>query len=178
MKKLLSKMKKLLSKIIKWTIGLFSATMAVAFVVGYLANNVGTNVSKPVKVESSKPAKVKQPDPADWDPINPDVKFPMPSQGSNQPKKPIKLCADTTSQSSGAYVMLKYHIPKFLRSPETASFPWGYTKSEYLGSCIFRITGHVDSQNAYGATIRTHWVGKVRSIPERDTWSVISVDFK
>lgn len=55
-----------------------------------------------------------------------------------------------------AYVDAKEHIATILASPETAKFPW-VCDVKRVGERGRKVTSYVDSQNVFGATMRTHW---------------------
>jgi hypothetical protein len=50
-------------------------------------------------------------------------------------------------------------VKDFLKSPATASFPWDFREYTVtnLGAGQWRVAGYVDSQNGFGATVRTYW---------------------
>lgn len=71
-----------------------------------------------------------------------------------QQQKEQKRCQD----SSMAYVMSQKFIKQRLKSPTTAKFPWSGdqgVKTQYAGDCTHKIQAYVDSQNGFGAMIRT-----------------------
>lgn len=71
-----------------------------------------------------------------------------------QQQKEQKRCQD----SSMAYVMSQKFIKQRLKAPTTAKFPWSgdpAVKIQYVGDCKHKIQAYVDSQNGFGAMIRT-----------------------
>lgn len=71
-----------------------------------------------------------------------------------QQQKEQKRCQD----SSMAYVMSQKFIRQRLKTPTTAKFPWSSdpaVKIQYAGDCKHKIQAYVDSQNGFGAMIRT-----------------------
>lgn len=66
---------------------------------------------------------------------------------------------DPASQASvPAAVICKKAVTASLKSPSTADFPWSLGNSiRATGKNTFRITSYVDSQNAFGATVRTNF---------------------
>jgi len=60
--------------------------------------------------------------------------------------------------ATGAYVACMEQVRAVLKSPSTADFPWGPDQSTPDGRGAFTVLGHVDSHNAFGATIRTKWL--------------------
>jgi len=78
-----------------------------------------------------------------------------------------------------AYIMTEDWVKQKLKSPSTADFADGAIKSEHvtnLGNQKYRIVSWVDSQNSFGATIRTHFVAEVEN-HEKDMWRLISLEF-
>ena len=63
---------------------------------------------------------------------------------------------------SDAIVAVQERIRLRVRSPSTLEFPWFDIKVEKRGTS-YTITSHFDSQNGFGATVRTHYVAKVDS---------------
>lgn len=76
-----------------------------------------------------------------------------------------------------AWFMTRKFVTDQLRSPSTADFPWNPTEAKKLGPGKWRIAGHVDSQNAFGATLRTHFVVVVQW-HEGNKWSLIDLQFE
>lgn len=71
-----------------------------------------------------------------------------------------------------AYVMSQKAVKTRLRSPGSAKFPsLSEASSERIGECVFQVTGFVDSQNGFGATIRTHYSTEMHHQQEGNTWS-------
>lgn len=71
-----------------------------------------------------------------------------------QQQKEQKRCQD----SSMAYVMSQKFVKQRLKAPTTAKFPWSSdpaVKTQYAGDCTHKIQAYVDSQNGFGAMIRT-----------------------
>lgn len=48
-------------------------------------------------------------------------------------------------------------IQNMLKSPSTAEFGWGSINHERKGGNRWEVTGWVDSQNSFGATVRSDW---------------------
>lgn len=54
----------------------------------------------------------------------------------------------------------KDEVPKFLKSPATADFPYLETEVRIMGEgdlAVYNVRGAVDSQNGFGALVRTPW---------------------
>ena len=64
----------------------------------------------------------------------------------------------------GAYVSAQWYVEQRLKAPSTAKFGACLTPdttkycTEYLGNQRYRVATYVDSQNTFGAMIRTHFV--------------------
>jgi len=64
--------------------------------------------------------------------------------------------------AASAWVMCQSFVEDRLKAPRTAKWPWGYT--DYvtdLGGGRYRIKAYVDSQNSFGAMLRTHFTAEV-----------------
>ncbi len=79
-----------------------------------------------------------------------------------------------------AWTMAKQFVTQSLRSPSTASFESDNDDYQDPTKCVlpisentYRVHGWVDSQNGFGATVRSYFVLTVRYNKERDTWSVV-----
>ena len=64
----------------------------------------------------------------------------------------------------GAWAYMQIFVEKRLKSPKSADFPFGggtyHTKD--LGNGRYEVNSYVDSQNAFGANIRTHFDGTIK----------------
>ena len=86
----------------------------------------------------------------------------------------------TRDNSGMAYVMMGNFVKKNLKAPRTAKFPgvWG-GKLDHVTSHsdqTYRISSYVDSQNGFGALIRTKFVGTIKQISDNG-WNLISLNF-
>jgi len=77
-----------------------------------------------------------------------------------------------------AHIMLQKWVRQKLIAPASAKFPW---RSEIDISvhepCDFVINGYVDSQNQYGAMLRTNYHGKLRrDLKNKDRFQLINLD--
>ncbi len=79
-----------------------------------------------------------------------------------------------------AYIMMEGFVKKRLKSPSSADFPGifdgkaGHIKR--LGGYKYLIASWVDSQNAFGAMIRTQFIGEIEQVSE-DDWQLIALQF-
>ncbi|MBW2602686.1 MAG: hypothetical protein JRE28_00010 [Deltaproteobacteria bacterium] len=94
-----------------------------------------------------------------------------------------KSTAPTTSwreqdRSSMAYIMMEDYVKTRLKSPKSAEFPGVFDGKldhvSYLGNQKYRINSWVDAQNAFGATIRTRFVGEIEQV-SIDQWRLVSL---
>ena len=74
---------------------------------------------------------------------------------------------------SEAFVMSHAFVEAKLISPSTAKFPWGPSASNPIVGVKggYRILAYVDSQNGYGATVRTRYECKMYYNAQRKSWT-------
>jgi len=100
------------------------------------------------------------------------------SQTTTQPSPaPANNSTDTndkggsTGKKVEAWVATTTFIKNHLKAPRTAKFNGGAWNVVYLGSNRYRVEGSVDSQNSFGAMIRTEFQAIVRDKgDEHQTW--------
>jgi len=79
-----------------------------------------------------------------------------------------EICSgDGKNGRSLAYIYAQDLVKMNLRSPSTADFPfsnfqWRMHSKTADDSCIFTIKSYVDAQNAFGATVRHHYVAELK----------------
>lgn len=74
-----------------------------------------------------------------------------------------------------ACYMSQTFLNKELKSPATAKYQnCHYAKLEYLGNNIYGVYSYVDSQNSFGAMIRTDYYAELRDNGD-ETWSLINI---
>lgn len=74
---------------------------------------------------------------------------------------------------SFAYGAAKSIVEKNLASPGSAKFASmgdGSVKVSKTGACEYRVESHVDSQNGFGALLRTNFTITVKGLAEEKTW--------
>ena len=60
---------------------------------------------------------------------------------------------------------MQLFVEKQLKSPSTADFPFGgHRHVTKLGGNRYRVDSYVDSQNSFGAQIRTEFEGVIKSV--------------
>lgn len=85
----------------------------------------------------------------------------------------------TRDDSVEAYIMMQRFVKRHLISPGTAKFPGVLDRIDHvtaLGNQTYRIISYVDSQNAFGAMLRTRFVGKIKQVGDGE-WRLISLNF-
>ena len=92
--------------------------------------------------------------------------------------KPDPDAWKTRDNSSMAYAMMQGFVKEHLVSPSSAKFEW-ITEPQ----CVivkegfdYNIRSWVDSQNAFGAMIRTRFSGVVRQVDEKN-WQLMELEF-
>ena len=78
------------------------------------------------------------------------------------------------------YVAAKDYIKNLLVSPASAKFsttPIIRSKKESEGIFVYHIDSYVDSQNAFGAVLRTRFSVSVRYYKKQDKWVVYEYEF-
>ncbi|MCK5772013.1 hypothetical protein [Algiphilus sp.] len=75
-----------------------------------------------------------------------------------------------------AYMVMQGYVERRLRSPSTADFPLiNKVRVERLEEHHYRITGYVDAQNGFGATVRHEYRGMVQQGGD-DLWRLVKLD--
>lgn len=77
--------------------------------------------------------------------------------------------------SAGAFVFSKEAVRSNLHSPSTANFPFLDYTSVSLGDCKYKISSYVDSQNGFGATVRTNYSATMQFSKATGIWTPIKV---
>jgi len=77
-----------------------------------------------------------------------------------------------------AYIMMQGFVKERLVSPASAKFPRmnNYDVKIQKDEHIYFIQGYVDSQNSFGAMLRTYYSGAVIQEDEK-YWSLFKLDF-
>ena len=97
----------------------------------------------------------------------------------SEPKTPDEQAQDIKARCENqvmAYSMSQRFVEKQLKSPSTADFPPMNTSDvtvNYQGDCRHKVWAYVDSQNSFGATIRTKYYMELQNDPVSDAWSVL-----
>jgi len=86
------------------------------------------------------------------------------SSSRSQPTAKKEVRWQDKENRLGAYVSAQEYVKQQLKAPSTAKFGACATTdttkycTKYLGNQRYRVATYVDSQNAFGAMIRTHFV--------------------
>ena len=84
-----------------------------------------------------------------------------------------KNCEDKIMAS----IMGNDFVKRSLKSPSTADFPsYSANKVSYNGNCTHTIRSYVDSQNGFGAMVRTNFMVKVRYNKSDETYSMVDLN--
>lgn len=83
--------------------------------------------------------------------------------------------ANPNGDTIGAFAISQQFVKDRLKAPSTAEFPWYSSESVTpLGEERYRVQSYVDSQNSFGAMIRTKYVAIVRKTGDSN-WSLESL---
>lgn len=81
----------------------------------------------------------------------------------------------SSGDSVTAKVMCEEFLEDRLRAPGTADFSgMGSTTISSTGSSSYRVVGHVDAENGFGANIRTSYTCEITDNGD-DSWSLVSL---
>ena len=76
----------------------------------------------------------------------------------------------------GAWVYMQRFVEKRLKSPKTADFPFGgYRHVTPLKNGRYKVDSYVDSQNSFGADVRTYFSGVIKK--SENGWRLESLNF-
>jgi len=80
-------------------------------------------------------------------------------------------------RKSAAYTAAKIFVERRLVSPGSAKFPWFDYNVVVIGEREYQVNGYVDSQNKYGALLRSNYVCQVRDNGD-ETWSCLKLQIE
>lgn len=85
------------------------------------------------------------------------------------PKTAEELQCGTEFEAS---VMAQVFVKKRLVSPTTAEFPWSEKETKVVSrpDCKWIVSGYLDSQNEFGAMIRSDYIAEMSKTPNEDRW--------
>lgn len=88
----------------------------------------------------------------------------------------LELDESTCKDTVTAFVMSQAFVKRSLKAPATAVFPSLPVKSSAIGNCKFVVAAYVDSQNGFGALIRTSYVAGIEYLPGTREWQLTSLN--
>lgn len=89
---------------------------------------------------------------------------------------PPEPAYDPSTDPGTASVMCKDFVEQRLRAPATADFPWIPDDTQYYAQQrLWEITSHVDSENGFGALVRTSFVCSVKPDATGDNWTLVNL---
>lgn len=87
----------------------------------------------------------------------------------------------TEDNSTMAYIKMEHIVTDRLKAPSTAKFPGIFDgRQEHTTRLVnqrYKIVSYVDSQNSFGAMIRTHFAGVIKQVGN-DQWELESLEFR
>lgn len=92
-----------------------------------------------------------------------------------EPEPEPEPAYDLSEDSISATVMCEEFVTDRLRSPSTADFPWTSERETYNPKRnTWTIVSYVDSQNGFGAEVRTDWVCEITS-SDGENWTLVDL---
>lgn len=86
------------------------------------------------------------------------------------------------SSDTSAFVQCKNFVQERLRAPATADFPFLERTSWDMGNNTWVVKSHVDSQNGFGAMIRSKWYCKVQYVggntSDPRSWHLLAIELQ
>ncbi|MCF4151791.1 hypothetical protein L2W58_08240 [Dethiosulfovibrio sp. F2B] len=76
----------------------------------------------------------------------------------------------------GAFIWSKTFVKDYLKAPSTADFPFFDRESTQLNDSTWVIKSYVDSQNSFGAIIRTRYIATMH-YKGNDHWELLDIHF-
>lgn len=76
----------------------------------------------------------------------------------------------------GAWAYSQLFVEEQLKAPKSAKFERGTSvknKVKYIGNDVYQVNSYVDSQNSFGANIRTHFSLKIKKIGNGERWQLV-----
>lgn len=95
-------------------------------------------------------------------------------------KTPQERAQETCEDDWQAYYMSQKFVKTRLASPASAKFPPAFDDeviTSYKGACKHTVAAYVDSQNAFGAMLRTRYIATLQYRRTTDDWTIQSLDF-
>lgn len=87
--------------------------------------------------------------------------------------------AKKTDNSIMAWAMSHEFVRPMLKSPSTAKFgPFEESSVTHMGDEKYRIVAYVDSQNSFGAMLRTYYTCELKYKTDTEKWQMLDVKFQ
>jgi len=86
----------------------------------------------------------------------------------------------TRDNREEAYYQMTQFVTQRLRSPGSADFPSYFTRGDNhveKSGTTYTVNSYVDSQNAFGGSVRTSFSGRIEQIDKLE-WKLISLDMQ
>ena len=85
------------------------------------------------------------------------------------------------SRGTMAAIQCESFVRDRLTAPATADFPFLDREVRILGDNVnYMVTSYVDSENAFGATLRTNWICEIRynggEDADRSNWTLVNLE--
>ncbi len=78
----------------------------------------------------------------------------------------------------GAWSVCRQFVDRNLVAPATADYPWGYSDyTRSLGGGHYVVSAYVDSENGFGAKLRSYFKCEVRQSGEADNYRLTDLEF-
>ncbi len=90
-------------------------------------------------------------------------------------KEKRKNAWKTKDESIEAWLLAKDYVKRSLKSPASADFPWYDDSFIYKRGTTYTVRSYVDSQNGFGALIRSTFVVELQQISKKN-WKLISIN--
>ena len=84
---------------------------------------------------------------------------------------------EKASDEFAADVYAKEFVKDRLKSPSSAKFSsFSDNSIKEIKTNVWEVSGWVDSDNSFGASIRSHFKVTLEYIPSRDTWTLLDIN--
>ncbi|MFZ5935019.1 hypothetical protein ACOKS3_09295 [Pseudomonas sp. HS6-2] len=93
----------------------------------------------------------------------------------NSPQRELEAQAKDCGNTTMAFVMSQNFVKQGLKSPASAKFPYVNDRGVDVtadGKCGFSVLAYVDSQNGFGAIVRSSYLAKISYSRETKRWSL------
>jgi hypothetical protein len=100
------------------------------------------------------------------------------AMNSNTPEKKEERAQSHCDDKWAAYSMSQEFVKKSLKAPSSAEFPRmedSEVTVDYLGDCTHEVHAYVDSQNSFGAKLRSRYTVQLKNERGTSTWTSLNV---